>query len=111
MKEEFQAIVERYGQSVTCYGADGEATGRGRAFLRPVAEKKWQVSAWALGSAETDRFLCLAPAGLPLGRPGDGDWLECGSVRYQVMAVHGIPLGDGVSHQWAVLERRAEDAV
>ena len=36
MKEEFQAIVERYGQSVTCYGADGEMTGTGRAFLQPV---------------------------------------------------------------------------
>ena len=78
---------------------------------QPVTEKKWQVSAWALGSGETDRFLCLAPAGLPLGRPGDGGWLECGGVRYEVMAVHGIPLGDGVSHQWAALERRMEDAI
>ena len=111
MKEEFQAIVERYGQSVTCYSADGEVTGSGRAFLQPVTEKKWQVSAWALGSGETDRFLCLAPAGLPLGRPGDGGWLECGGARYEVMAVHGIPLGDGVSHQWAALERRMEDAI
>ena len=45
------------------------------------------------------------------GRPGDGGWLECGGARYEVMAVHGIPLGDGVSHQWAALERRMEDAV
>ena len=111
MKEEFRAIVEQYGQKVTCYGADGEAAGSGRAFLQPITEKKRQVSAWALGSAEMDRFLCLVPAGLPLGRPGDGSWLECGGIRYEVMAVHSIPLGDGVSHQWAVLERRAEDAV
>ena len=34
-----------------------------------------------------------------------------GGVRYEVMAVHGIPLGDGVSHQWAALERRMEDAI
>ena len=40
MREAFQTIVERYGQNVTCYGADGEVTGTGRAFLQPVTEKK-----------------------------------------------------------------------
>lgn len=70
-----------------------------------------QRSAGALGAYSTDQFLCLAPAGLPLGEPGDGGWVECDGTLYQPIAVHPIPIGDEVSHLWAVLERRAEDVL
>lgn len=111
MKDAFTALLEEFGQSVVCCDRDGTVTGEEKAFLQPVTEKKWQSTAWALGSVRTDRFLCIAPAELPLGAPGDGGWLRCGGVRYQTIAVHEIPLGDEISHQWAVLERRMEDAV
>lgn len=111
MKEAFEALLEEYGQRVVCCDRSGTVTGEGKAFLQPVTEKRWQSTAWALGSARTDRFLCIAPPGLPLGTPGDGGWLRCRGVCYQAITVHEIPLGDEISHQWAVLERRKENAV
>lgn len=111
MSGEFQSIVAEYGRAVTCYDENGRLTGEGLALVQPVTEKKWQNTAWALGGRDTGRFLCLAPAELPLGEPGDGGWIECGGALYQPIAVHPIPLGETVSHLWAVLERREEDAL
>ena len=104
-------LTGQFGQTVVCYDENGRVTGEGRAFFQPLTEKNQQRSAGALGSCYTDRFLCLAPAGLPLGEPGDGGWVECGGVLYQPIAVHPIPVGDRISHLWAVLERREEDAL
>lgn len=98
------ALTERYGQTVTVYDKNGEATGQGKAFFQPVTEQERQVTAGALGIRRTDRFLCLTPAGLCPGAPGDGGWLECGGERYEVIAVHAVRLGEEQTHWWAVLE-------
>ena len=111
MKAAFTFIVSRYGRAVVCYDKCGTVTGEGMAFLQPITEKEWQKSAGALGSCRTDRFLCLAPADLPLGEPGDAGWLECGGEAYVPMAVHPIHLGEEQTHWWAVLKVRDEVAV
>lgn len=111
MRAEFQAVASRYGQTVVCYDENGRVTGEGRAFFQPVTEEKRQKSAGALGAYRTDRFLCLAPAGLDPGRPGDGGWLECGGQLYVPIAVHPIYLGEEQTHWWAVLEPRDERAL
>lgn len=104
-------LAAQYGRHLVCYDEDGRVTGEGEAFLQPLTQREHQRCAGALGGCYTDRFLCLAPAGLPLGEPGDGGWVECGGTLYQPIAVHPIPVGDEVSHLWAVLERREEDAL
>lgn len=78
------------------------------AFVQPLTKKEWQKSAGALGSWRTDRFLCLAPVGLPVGEPGDGGWLECGGQLFVPVVVHAIYLGGEQTHWWAVLEPRDE---
>ena len=104
-------LAAQYGRHLVCYDENGRVTGEGEAFFQPLTERQWQRSAGALGAYSTDQFLCLAPAGLPLGEPGDGGWVECDGTLYQPIAVHPIPIGDEVRHLWAVLERRAEDAL
>ncbi len=110
MKGAFDGLVRRYGRPVVCRDGDGKVTAEGMAFFQAVTEKEWQKSAGALGAFRTDRFLCLAPAELDLGQPGDGGWLECGGVCYRLMAVHPVCLGQVQTHWWAVLEVKDEDA-
>lgn len=111
MKGTFESLVSRYGRAVVCHDGDGAVTGEGMAFVQPITEKEWQKSAGALGAFRTDRFLCLAPAELPLGEVGDGGWLECGGQDYVPIAVHAVHLGEEQTHWWAVLESRDEVAV
>lgn len=108
MKKAFENIVRQYGRPVVCYDENGRVTGEGKAFLQPITEEKWQKSAGALGAFRTDRFLCLAPADLSPGEPGDGGWLECGGDLYAPIAAHPVFLGEEQTHWWAVLEPRDE---
>lgn len=110
MKAAFERVVKEYGRAVTVRDGSGAVTAEGMAFLQPVTEKEWQKSAGALGACRTDRFLCLSPAELCPGEPGDGGWLECGGVKYEVMAVHPVYLGGVQTHWWAVLKVRDEEA-
>jgi hypothetical protein len=110
MRAAFETLAEEYGQTVVCYDRDGQTTGEGNAFFQPITQQQWQKSAGALGAYRTDRFLCLAPVGLDLGRPGDGGWVERDGVRYQPIAVCPIYLGGEQTHWWAVLEPRGEAA-
>jgi hypothetical protein len=109
MRAAFETLAEQYGQSVVCYDENGQATGEGKAFFQPITREQWQKSAGMLGAYRTDRFLCLAPAGLSLGEPGDGGWVEQGGGRYQPIAVCPVYLGQEQTHWWAVLEPREED--
>lgn len=106
MRETFEALARRYGRTAVCHGRTGEITGTGFVFLQPMTEKIWQRSAGALGAFRQDRFLCLAPEGLPLGTAGEGSWLECGGEGYVPITVQTIYLGEERSHQWAVLRIR-----
>lgn len=111
MKAAFETVVSQYGQELVCYDENGRVRSEGKAFFQPVTEQKWQKSAGALGAFRTDRFLCLAPAGLSLGEPGDGGWVECGGQLYEPIVVHPIFLGAEQTHWWAVLEPREENGL
>lgn len=104
MRADFESLARRYGQTVSRWSADGEPVWEGKAFFQPFTERQWQKSAGALGAFRTDRFLCLAPAGLFPGEPGDGSWIEREGVRYAPIAVHPIYLGPERTHWWAALE-------
>ena len=78
-------LAAQYGRHLVCYDENGKVIGEGEAFFQPLTERQWQRSAGALGAYSTDQFLCLAPAGLPLGEPGDGGWVECDGTLYQPM--------------------------
>jgi hypothetical protein len=111
MKATFEMLAQQYGQTVVCYDENGQVTGEGKAFFQPITQEKWQKSAGALGAYRTDRFLCLAPAGLSLGEPGDGGWVERDGGLYQPIVVHPVYLGEEQTHWWAVLEPRDEAAL
>lgn len=75
-------LAAQYGRHLVCYDENGKVIGEGEAFFQPLTERQWQRSRGALGAYSTDQFLCLAPAGLPLGEPGDGGWVECDGTLY-----------------------------
>lgn len=111
MKKVFDGLAAKFGRMVVCRDRSGVVTGEGMAFVQPITEKQWQKSAGVLGAFRTDRFLCLAPASLPVGEAGDGGWLEWNGGSYVVMAAHDICFGSSTVHRWVVLEPRDEVAV
>ena len=55
-----------------------------------------------------DRFLYLGPAKAALSG-GDGSWLSCGKMRYEVETAQAVYVGERVSHWWAVLRPGEEE--
>ena len=111
MREVAAGLAARFGRRAVRYDRDGNTTWEGAVFLQPVTEKERQVSAGALGSFRTDKFLCLSPAELCPGEAGDGGWLECGGGKYTVITAQPVYVGDTQTHWWAVLEVKDEDEV
>ena len=111
MKGTVAGLAARFGRKAVRYDRDGVAVAEGMVFLQPVTEKERQVSAGALGTFRTDRFLCLAPAEFCPGEAGDGGRLECGGESYTVIAAQTIHLGGVHTHWWAVLEVKDEGEV
>jgi hypothetical protein len=104
MTELFGLTISRYGQEMICHSRGGEETGRGMAVVQPITEADWQHAAGALGAYRTDRFLCLAEPGLPLG----GGFVTWGGQDYEVMTVRPVWMKGKVTHLWMVL-RLAEE--
>lgn len=111
MRETIGSLAARFGRRAVRRGRDGAAVWEGAVFLQPVTGKERQVSAGALGSFHTDKFLCLSPAELCPGEVGDGGWMECGGESYVVIAAQPVYVGEVQTHWRAVLERKDEDEV
>lgn len=109
MDREWNAILKRYGQSVTVY-PDEQAQGlRRKAFLQPVLDRgEGQQIPSPLGLRREDRFLYLGPADLPLA--AGVSRVEWKQQVYEVQSAHSVG-GDSVNHWWAVLRPADQEAL
>ena len=103
MEQAWNAILARYGQTVTVKrGAEQQ---KGKALIQPVPDRdRDQERQSPLGAGRQDRFLYLGPENRPL----DTDTIvECQGKDYRVQMAHRA--GAGVCpHWWAVLYPREE---
>lgn len=110
MTEVFGWVIGTYGQEAVCCQEDGTEIGRGMVIVRPMTQLTWQLTAGALGSSWTDRFLGLAQPELPVDQIGPRGWLSWGGESYEVMSVRPIQVGDKVTHLWLALRPAGEIA-
>ena len=107
MEREWEALLARYGQQVVLH--QGEQSAAGRAFLQPIRDRaERQFLPAAPGTVRQDRFLYLGPAKAALSG-GDGSWLSCGKMRYEVETAQAVYVGERVSYWWAVLRPGEEE--
>ena len=101
MDREWQAILDRYGQSVKLLAPEDQTGTAVRAFLQPVRERgEEQLAPSPLGLRREERLLYLGPAGVPLSPRSTR--VVCEKRMYEVQAAH--PVGAGpLCHWWAVL--------
>ena len=101
MDRAWQAILDRYGQSVKLLAPEDQTGTAVRAFLQPVRERgEEQLAPSPLGLRREERLLYLGPAGVPLSPRSTR--VVCEKRMYEVQAAH--PVGAGpLCHWWAVL--------
>ena len=101
MDRAWQAILDRYGQSVKLLAPEDQTGTAVRAFLQPVRERgEEQLAPSPLGLRREERLLYLGPAGVPLSPRSTR--VVCEKRTYEVQAAH--PVGAGpLCHWWAVL--------
>ena len=101
MDREWQAILDRYGQSVELFAPEDQTGTSVRAFLQPVRERgEEQLTPSPLGLRREDRLLYLGPAGQPLTpRSTRVVWQK---RAYEVQSAHPVGTRE-VCHWWAVL--------
>ena len=107
----FRAALEKYGQPVQIFPAEGAGTAC-RAFVQPLWEKKdrWQAVPTPLGAVCPDRWLYLGPPEMPL-EGMEGGYLQMGARRFAVMRAQPVYLGGEVCHWRAVLAQWEEGDV
>lgn len=103
MTQAFAWVIRTYGRKMVCYDGEGTARGEGMAIVQPMTEADWQYTAGALGSYKTDRFLCLAEPGLPLGSLGADGFVSWDGENYEVMTVRPVWVGGETTHYWIAL--------
>ena len=100
MDREWQAILDRYGQSVELFAPEDQTGTSVRAFLQPMRERgEEQLTPSPLGLRREDR-LPLAP------RSTRVVWQE---KAYEVQSAHPVGAGE-VCHWWAVLRPLDKEA-
>ncbi|MCI2106214.1 MAG: hypothetical protein LKK00_05775 [Intestinimonas sp.] len=103
-------LLDRYGQAVTLhYGISGTIR-TVRALVQPVLthQEDWRQEVPSpMGVVRKDQFLYFGPANASLDGVTD---LSCGGTDYEPQAAQPIQSGRGVSHWWAVLRVRDEEA-
>ena len=104
MKQEWRAVLRRYGRTVRLTGP-GREKREVRAFLQPVLDRDEQLVPTPLGLRREERVLYLGPAGVEL-KPRESV-VRWGGADYEVCSARSV--GDG-HHMWAVLQRREESA-
>lgn len=106
MDREWNAVLRRYGQTVTIYSGKDCAGRTVRAFLQPVTETgKEQRVPSPLGHRREDRVLYFGPGDVPL--VADVGWVECRGQVYDIQSAQ-VQGGEKPHHWWAVLRPRDE---
>ena len=100
-----EKILERYGQPVTVYGAEGELTTR--AFIQPVkqSQEAEPFVMTELGSIDDRLWRYLGRT--PLEKQ---DVVERDGERFFVRSCRPYYVGETVIYWWAMLERTREEA-
>ena len=108
MGREWQAILARYGQSVTVGTQAKDDAVTVRAFLQPVLDKNQAQSVPSpLGLRREDRFLYLGPTHVPL--TAFESLVTWQGQVYEVQSAH--PVGArGTGHWWAMLRPRDKES-
>lgn len=108
MEREFARILFRYGRDLTVIDGAEQKT-RVRAFFQPVRDRGTEQSVPSpLGQVKQDRFLYLGPAETALD---EACRVVVEDEVYRVETAQLIQVGGVVSHWWAMLTRRAKEAV
>lgn len=110
MKELFQQLLDRYGQSLTLTRTETGESLAVRAFLQPLLKERQEppVTPTPLGAVCDQRWLYLGSGDVPLS-PGDRvDWE---ALSLTVQEAQPLYLGDSLVYYRAVLRRRKEAAV
>ena len=111
MAQEFAGILARYGQDATVYTREAPEGIALRAFFQPVSDRSTAQSVpGPMGRVMQDRFVYLGPPETVLDCDGVCRVEVRGEV-YRPQSVQGVYVGGQLSHWWAVLTRRAEEAV
>lgn len=99
MKQEWAAILARYGQHVTVTGHGGAV--RVKAFLQNVLDREEQLVPSPAGLRREERVLYLGPADVTLEPLCSV--VTWNGADYEVRSARSV--GDG-HHVWAILQRR-----
>lgn len=108
MTGRWRQILEKYGQTVTVYPADGGAGTQYRAFLQPLLERSedfYQRLPTPLGLARQDRWLCLGGPEMALDQLGQG-YLAWGELTFTVRSAQPVYLGEELVYWWGLLALR-----
>lgn len=111
MTGRWEQILEKYGQTVTVYPADGGAGAQYRAFLQPVREQGaefFQRQPTPLGLARQDKWICLGGPDMALDEL-DGGYIAWGELTFTVRSAQPVYLGEELVYWWGLLAVRDRD--
>ena len=109
MNPEFSRLLDQYGQIAEVFPQEGGEGIPARAFLQPLREKREAALPSPLGIGRRDRFLYLGDPEVFPGEPGQGI-VRWNGRCFDLMNVQAVYVGNTLSHWWAVLSPRDEEA-
>lgn len=106
MREDFAAVLSRWGQTVERTGA-GQETERWKAFVQPVlrSQREEERASTPLGDVDERQWLYAGPADIPLER---GETLLQGGLAFRVREWTMVFAGEAPLYCRAVLVREKE---
>ena len=115
MQEKLQALIERYGRSVSLSMEDGWHSPQFRALIQPLRYKNKMYLEGVhtpIGIHDPGYYLYIGPAAhdvTKLGSMGDEVWLNAsGGERYQIDRAERVYLGEEALYIWAILRSVTE---
>lgn len=105
MKQSFDRLRRRYGQSVALTGREGGETVHVRAFLQPVLHRQadGEIAVTPLGGVSEERWLYLGPGEMEVAL---GDRMDCNGLELVVQQTKAVFVGDTLVYRWATLRKR-----
>lgn len=107
MRAHIEALLQRYGSSVTVqYSSHSFVM---RAFLQPVTSKSWQNMERMIpsgGQVPRGQYLLIAPPDIGLF---DAEYLSLHGKKYLLRRADVITYGDEVLFQWGLLVEGGRD--
>ena len=115
MQEKLQALIERYGRSVSLSMEDGWHSPQFRALIQPLRYKNKMYLEGVhtpIGIHDPGYYLYIGPAAhdvTKLGSMWEEVWLNAsGGERYQIDRAERVYLGEEALYIWAILRSVTE---